>query len=72
MPLPQEVLEEIRSRLERAQELVDSLEDVVSDMRVSGIEPVSQEAELRAAREDLRKLRAFYDRQIARVSTTER
>ncbi|GAI89492.1 unnamed protein product [marine sediment metagenome] len=67
MPLPKEVLETIKKRLDEAEEAVKSVEDVLADMRVTGIGVGEQEEKLKAAKADLRKLRLFYDRQVKKA-----
>lgn len=67
MPLPPEVLEEIKTKIDEAEERIKSIEDIISDLRATGIGIGEQEVKLKEAKEDLRKLRLFYERQRKRV-----
>jgi len=66
MPLPSEILAQIKAQLEEAETLVKSTEDVVADLRASGIDASAQEEMLRQAKANLNQLRIFYGRQIKR------
>lgn len=66
MPLPSEVLEDIKTRIAESEERIKDITDTVSDLRASGIDASKQEERLSAVKEDLQKLHTFYDRQIAR------
>lgn len=67
MPLPSEMLEDIKRRIDEAEDNLKSIEDVISDLRATGTDASAQEAKLKEAKEDLRRLRQFYERQSARV-----
>lgn len=68
MPLPPDVLEEIKKGLDTAAAEVKSIEDVLADMRATGIGVGEQEERLKEAKEDLRKLSLFYERQARRLA----
>lgn len=67
MPLPPEVLEDIKSNLEAAEVRVKEIEEVLADLRATGVGVGEQEAKLKAAKEELRHMRLFYERQAKRV-----
>lgn len=67
MPLPPEVLEGIKKGIDEAEENIKSISDVISDLRATGIDASKQEEALTGVKEDLRKLRLFYDRQTKRL-----
>jgi len=69
MPLPQELLEDIGKRLDEAKERMKSIEDVIADLRASGIDATKQEAELDKVKENFSKLSMFYGRQSKRISS---
>ena len=66
MPLPEELKEKIKANIEEAEARVKSTEDVIEDLRRSGIDASKQEERLRETKESLRTLRLFYDRQSAK------
>jgi len=66
MPLPSEILEDIKSRIDEAEDTIKSISDVISDLRASGIDASKQEAALSKAKDSLRELRVFYGRQLKR------
>ncbi len=68
MPLPVEVLESIKKAIDEAEENIKSISDVIADLRATGIDASKQEEALTSVKEDLRKLRLFYDRQTKRIS----
>ena len=67
MPLPPEIMENIKKRLDEAEELVKSIEDVISDLRASGIDASKQEEKLEEAKKGLREMRLFYSKQQKRT-----
>ena len=67
MPLPPEILEKIKADLEEAEKSVKGLEDIISDLRTAGIDASKEEADLKAVKEELTKLRLFYSRQQKRL-----
>ncbi|GAI83713.1 unnamed protein product, partial [marine sediment metagenome] len=46
------------------------IEDVLADLRATGVGIGEQEERLKAAKEDLRHLRLFYERQSKRIGAT--
>ena len=68
MPLPKEVLANIKARLDEGDDYVKSVEDVLADLRITGVGVGEQEEKLKTAKADLRKLRLFYDRQAKKVA----
>ncbi len=67
MPLPPEILDRIKTNLDEADKSVKTLEDIVSDLRVSGIDASKEEADLDKVKGELTKLRLFYGRQTKRL-----
>jgi len=66
MPLPPEVLEELRAGIERAEASLKDIRDTIADLRAAGIDATRQEELYREAEANLRKLKIFYGRQIER------
>jgi len=66
MPLPSEILASIKSQIDEAELTIKSVEDVVSDLRASGVDASAQEEALRNAKSQLAQLRIFYGRQSKR------
>lgn len=66
MPLPSEVLAEIKSRIAESEAHIKDVSNTIADLRASGIDTSKQEERLTAVKEDLRKLHTFHDRQVAR------
>lgn len=66
MPLPPEVLEDIKRKLDEAEDDVKGITDVLADLRAAGIDALKQEEALAKAKENLRHLRLFYERQSKR------
>ncbi|MBA7591979.1 hypothetical protein ES708_34150 [subsurface metagenome] len=73
MPLPPEILEDIKRRITDAEEKVKDLNNTLADLRAAGIDASKQEEMLTAIKEDLRRLTLFYGRQSKRpvVEPTE-
>lgn len=71
MPLPPEELERIKAGLDKAQADINSMEDVVSDLRASGIDALPQEERLRELRQEYNRMRLFYERQAKRSESAE-
>lgn len=67
MPLPAEILEEIKRRLDTAEDDVRGIADVIADLRASGIDATKQEEALAKAKDNLAHLRLFYQRQQKRA-----
>ena len=67
MPLSREELDSLARSIEEAKLAIKSLEEIVADLRVAGIDSLREEEELRALKEDLRKLETFYRLQERRL-----
>ena len=67
MPLPPEVLDNIKKQMDEAEERIKSVEDVISDLRASGIDASKQEEALSKAKDTQRMLSVFYKRQSERT-----
>lgn len=67
MPLPPEMLEDIKRKIDEAEDRLKSVEDVVTDLRAAGTDATRHEEALAKAKEELRRLRLFFERQSARV-----
>lgn len=67
MPLPSEMLESLRADLEDIEKRLASQEDIIADLRASGIDASAQEAKLDKVREDYRQLKTFYELQKRRA-----
>lgn len=68
MPVPKEVLEDIAQDIKEATSSLAELEEVVKDMRLAGMDTTKIDGELESLRDEIRKLRVFYDRQKAKSS----
>ncbi|MBA7574685.1 hypothetical protein ES708_16497 [subsurface metagenome] len=71
MPLPIERLERIKEDLEAAEKSIKSIEEVIEDLRASGIDASKQEEKLTAAKDFYRKTKMFYDLEMKRVAAGE-
>jgi len=69
MPLPAEVLNEIKNRIDEAEDSIRNVEDVISDLRATGVDASKQEEKLAEVKEELRRLRLFYERQHGKLSS---
>lgn len=69
MPLPPEVLADIKDRIDKIKERIASVEDILADLRASGIDALKREEELRDLREQLRKWETFYGLQEGRAAS---
>ena len=67
MPMSKEVLATIAGDIKRADSSLVDLKDVVSDMRLSGMDTAKQEAEVAALSKKLRSMKMFYDLRKAKV-----
>lgn len=67
MPLPKEVLERVKVNLDKAEATLNEIIDVVSDMRLAGLDTSKQDIETENLRDEIRKRRIFYERQKART-----
>ena len=66
MPLPEKTLAEIKKRVDEAKAKIAELEDVITDLRASGIDASKQEARLQPLKDELRKWELFYGYQEER------
>ena len=67
MPLSREELDSLARSIEEAKLAIKSLEEIVADLRIAGIDTLREEEELRVLKEDLRKLETFYRLQERRL-----
>lgn len=68
MALPQEQLDNIKYQLDDLDKQVKEATEVVEDLRIAGIDASRQEEQLNTVKAQLRQLKVFYDREIARRS----
>ena len=71
MALPIERLGRIKEDLEAAEKSIKSIEEVIEDLRASGIDASKQEEKLTAAKDFYRKTKMFYDLEMKRVAAGE-
>lgn len=71
MALPIERLERIKEDLEEAEKSIKFQEEVLEDLRASGIDASKQEEKLTAAKALYRQNKMFYDLQMRRVTSGE-
>ena len=67
MPMSKEVLNTIAGDIKKADSSLADLKDVVSDMRLSGMDTAKQEAEVADLSKKLRSMKMFYDLRKAKV-----
>ena len=67
MPLPPELLEKIKATLDEAEKNIKSIEDVIADLRASGIDASKQEETLSSAKDRFKLMRLFYSKQEKRI-----
>lgn len=67
MPMPKSVLDTIAEDIAKAEASLADLKDVVSDMRLSGMETAKQEAEVDELSKKLRSLKTFYELRKAKA-----
>jgi len=67
MALTKEVLDTIAADVEKAENSLKALKDVVSDMKLSGMETAKQEAEVASLSTKIRSLKAFYELRKAKL-----
>ncbi len=67
MPLPKEVLESVAADISKASASLKELKEVVTDMRLSGMETTKQDDEVNRLSEKLRTFKVFYERQKAKA-----
>ena len=68
MPLPKEVLESLKHDIDEAEESLKEVKDVVTDMRLAGMDTAKLDSELETLKDEIRKRRILYDRQKAKSS----
>ena len=66
MPLPKEVLALVADDIKKAEDSLVELKDIVTDMRLSGMDTAKRDDELDDLKDKLRNLKVFYDRQKAK------
>jgi len=71
MALPKERLDRIKEDLEAAEKSIKSIEEVIEDLRASGIDASKQEEKLRAVKDRYRETKMFYDLEMRRVAGGE-
>ncbi|GAI89131.1 unnamed protein product, partial [marine sediment metagenome] len=71
MALPIERLDRIKEDLEAAEKSIKSIEEVIDDLRASGIDASKQEAKLTTAKDFYRQTKMFYDLEMRRVASGE-
>ena len=71
MALPIERLDRIKEDLEAAEKSIKSIEEVIEDLRASGIDASKQEEKLTTAKDFYRKTKMFYDLEMRRVAGGE-
>ncbi len=71
MALPIERLDRIKEDLEKAAESIKSIEEVIEDLRASGIDASKQEEKLTTAKGYYRQTKMFYDLEMRRVEGAE-
>lgn len=67
MPLPADVLENISSKIEEARKKRAELQEVLDDLRASGVDANAQREKAAQIDEQLKQLSIFYKRQMKRV-----
>ncbi len=72
MPLPKEVLVKVANDIKLAEDNLGELKDVVTDMRLSGMDTTNQAIEVKRLSDSLRGLKAFYERQRAKADSASR
>lgn len=66
MPIPSEMLSNIKDQIAQAEITIKATEDVMADLRAAGVDASKQEEEIRNAKTALRQLQLFYSRQVNR------
>ncbi|GAI29324.1 unnamed protein product, partial [marine sediment metagenome] len=69
--LPKERLDRIKEDLEAAEKSIKSIEEVIDDLRASGIDASKQEEKLTAAKGFYRQTKMFYDLEMRRIEGSE-
>lgn len=68
MPMPKELLDRIAADIKEAEGYLAEVKDVVSDMRLAGMDTSRQVKEIDDLEDKLRQLRVFHERQKAKLS----
>lgn len=68
MPLPKDVLDKAEANLDKAEAILADITDVVTDMRLAGLDTTKRDIEMENLRDEIRKRRIFHERQKARAS----
>ncbi len=71
MALPIERLDRIKEDLESADKSIKSIEEVIEDLRTSGIDASKQEEKLTIAKGYYRQTKMFYDLEMKRIEGAE-
>jgi len=66
MPLPKDIISEVEANLDKAEASLADITDVVTDMRLAGLDTSKRDAEMEDLRDEIRKRRIFLARQKAR------
>ena len=66
MPLPEDVLASVEEDIVKSKALLAELKDVVTDMRLSGMDTTEQDKQYASLSSDVRKLEVFYGLQKAK------
>jgi len=67
MAMPKEVLDTIAADIANAESSLADLRDVVADMRLSGMDVTTQQAEVDDLSKKLRSMKMFYDLRKAKA-----
>jgi len=67
MALPIERLNRIKEDLSEAESSIKAVEEVISDLRASGIDASKQEEKLRTVQSYYRQTKMFYDLEMRRI-----
>jgi len=67
MALPREVLEAVAADIARAEDSLAELKDVISDMKLSGMDVDKREDTVDALKDKLHSYKVFYERQKAKA-----
>ena len=67
MPLPKDILDNIEEDINLASAALAELKDVVTDMRLSGMDTTKQDADVDKLTDELRGLKTFHARQKAKL-----
>ncbi|MBA7585677.1 hypothetical protein ES708_27665 [subsurface metagenome] len=66
MPIPKEVLERMKEGMDEAEVLLKDYKDIITDMRLAGMDTTEREKVSHDMTEKLRQQRVFYGRQKAK------